>query len=106
MKPLITAISADITISGQGTDCDVGFGDQDEGSLRIYPNPAGELLYVDGLPDNTVQIEVTDITGRICMSQMCNGPQAELDLSGLDAGIYYLRISGRDAVVIRPFIRE
>jgi hypothetical protein len=24
----------------------------------------------------------------------------------LEAGFYYLRISGRDGVVIRPFIRE
>jgi chitodextrinase len=96
----------DITISGQGTDCEVGFGNQHDGSLKIYPNPARDILMVDGLPENAEQMEVTDITGRICLSQICNGPQADVDLSGLDAGIYYLRISGRDEVVVRPFIRE
>jgi len=96
----------EIAISGQGSDCEVRFNDPEGVRLRIYPNPAGEMLYIDWLPAYTEQLEVTDISGRLCISKECNGPQAELDLSALEAGFYYLRISGRDGVVIRPFIRE
>jgi chitodextrinase len=96
----------EITISGQGSDCEVGFSDPEGVRLRIYPNPAGEMLYIDGLPAYTEHLEVTDITGRLCILKKCSGPHTDLDLSGLEAGLYYLSISGRDGSVIRPFIRK
>ncbi len=96
----------EINISGQGTNCNVGTGEAFAGSLRIYPNPAREVLFIDGIGDGAEQLTVTDITGRVCMSRVCAAPQADLDISGLDAGIYYLRIQGRQQVVIRPFVKE
>jgi len=96
----------EINISGQGTDCGVGVSDQKNMQVRIYPNPAGNQIFVENVPEGANQMEVTDITGRICLSQVCNGPISELDLSGLDKGIYYLRISGKDQVLTQPFIKE
>ncbi|MDX2430860.1 MAG: T9SS type A sorting domain-containing protein [Bacteroides sp.] len=94
----------EVTISGQGTDCGVGLNDPEGTGLKIYPNPARELLHVDGLSQGVVLLEVTDITGRICLLQDCANAQADIDLSGFEAGVYYLRISGSDAIIIRPFV--
>ena len=96
----------DVVISGQGTDCGTGREENHSGQLMIYPNPARDLLYLEGIPEGAGQLFVTDITGRICLSQFCKETRAELILSGLDPGVYYLKITGKQEVVTRPFILE
>ena len=96
----------EVTISGQGSDCGVGVNRAADERLKIYPNPARDLLYVDGLPEGADKLEVTDIGGRICFSRDCKGKSADIDLSAFDAGIYFLKISGTEGVVVRNFICE
>ncbi len=95
-----------INISNQGTDCETGLYDDTEGQLKIYPNPALESLYLTNLPTSAGKVVITDITGRMCLSQMCTGPEFELDLSVIEAGIYYVSFAGQDVHVTKMFIRE
>ncbi len=96
----------EVTISGQGVDCGVGIRDDGEGEPRLYPNPAHDLLYVEGLPVDVQHLQVTDITGRICFLQDCKGGRVEIDLTRFEAGFYYLEITGTQAAIIRPFVKQ
>ncbi len=59
--------------------------------IRIFPNPANEVLYIE-IPSNTMQrIQVSDATGRLVYSEICSG---QLGLSTQDwaTGIYFLQV--------------
>ncbi len=96
----------EVSISNQGTACGTGLEEGMYGKIKMYPNPAQNILHLEGIPEAAVQLEVTDITGRVCFTQTCSGTSARLDLTELEAGIYYLRIFGKDELVTRTFIHE
>ncbi|MEN8156525.1 MAG: T9SS type A sorting domain-containing protein [Bacteroidota bacterium] len=96
----------EVIISNQGTDCENGVDDPRDFISHVYPNPAGETLYMEGLPAASTRISVTDIAGRVCLTQMVSGPVGELDLSGIAPGIYALVIRDSDEPVVLKFIKE
>lgn len=56
--------------------------------LTVYPNPAGDRIYLNELPDGPIQL--FDLFGR-CIQTL--EPARELDLSWLSPGTYFLRCS-------------
>lgn len=57
--------------------------------VQVYPNPASRVAYLSGLPENEGW-NLLDIQGRSIRSG--NGNQ--IDLQGLDAGIYLIQSAG------------
>ena len=96
----------EVTISGQGKDCSVGIDEAAGTGLKIYPNPARDVLFVDGLAGDGALLELTDISGRICFSQLFEGSEANIDLAAYEAGVYYLRVTGRETSIILPFVKQ
>jgi hypothetical protein len=69
--------------------------------VKVFPNPVTQkatvFVKVDRASDLTV--EVTDLTGRIILSQkhfVSGSRNIELDVEGLRNGIYMVRVQGRD----------
>lgn len=58
--------------------------------IAFYPNPADEVLYVK-LPVSGCTIALLDMAGKRCLSVIA-GETASIDLSGLKAGMYIIRI--------------
>ncbi|MCB9191947.1 MAG: S8 family serine peptidase [Flavobacteriales bacterium] len=64
--------------------------DSEIGAFNIYPNPTNRYLNFDleeGITPNT--IEVIDVTGRVTMNMTY---QRSIDLSGLNDGVYSVRL--------------
>jgi Secretion system C-terminal sorting domain len=74
------------------------------GIMAAYPNPATELLQVqfNTVAEETVTIQVTDLTGRIVYQQQTDAQkgynQFPVALQQLTAGTYTLQISGGQSV--------
>ena len=65
-------------------------------SIKIYPNPASEQLYINS--PIAVTAKLTDITGRVVKTQ----EQATvLNLTDLAEGMYLLSIMDKDGKLIR-----
>lgn len=67
--------------------------------LAIYPNPADDMLMLStGKAIESSRMTITDATGRIVMQQQAfvlgAGTQATIDISGLEAGMYTLKVDG------------
>jgi polyhydroxybutyrate depolymerase len=65
--------------------------------LALWPNPAGEAVFIQGLAGNTAYTLI-DVTGRSVRSGIAVGEPARIDLTGLRDGTYVLRLpdgSGR-----------
>ena len=66
-------------------------------TLSVYPNPATDILYLDGVDNEMVSIY--DAMGRLVMQQVYNG---NLDVSTLATGVYAVK-TGKGIV---KFIKE
>lgn len=71
--------------------------------LRIFPNPATDIMHVasTGFMD---RIEIYDARGQYLQSVHAGSQQIEIDVSGFEEGIYFLRIEQEDHVSIKKFI--
>ncbi|RZL14673.1 MAG: T9SS type A sorting domain-containing protein [Hymenobacter sp.] len=65
--------------------------------IELYPNPTAGVVHLPALPEYQ-QVTVYDLTGRQCRTSPLNRAGTALDLSGLSAGSYLLRLEGGAAV--------
>ena len=59
-----------------------------EHSFIIYPNPAQDILRVEGIWETNASIQIYDSLGKIVLSQSL---QEEISISNLSNGIYYVK---------------
>lgn len=74
-------------------------------SVKIYPNPAKDLLTVE-LPDPTVKnftVEITDLAG---LSVLKEENKAQVNISRLDNGIYLCTVKAGNTSITRKIIIE
>ncbi len=76
-------------------------------NVSIYPNPAQNILHVEGLSANT-KLTIVDFAGNIIVSRelsvVSNG--YDLNVSSLHAGNYLLKIETNGAIVAKQFVKE
>lgn len=72
----------------------IGVDENQDVTLNVYPNPAQNIIHIDGLDEALCdEIVVYDITGRVVKrNPYCN----ELNISELQDGVYMMRIINKD----------
>jgi hypothetical protein len=84
--------------------CDiVSAGTLQEENIKIYPNPANDILYIEGL-ENNMPVAIYDIDGRWVKSGMIKDDQ--LDVSSLKQGMYFIKLVAEEGCVVRKFVKE
>lgn len=63
--------------------------ENNDNSPVVFPNPAHERIYIQKQDLNYQKMELLDTNGKL-MLQSATG---DLDISGLPAGIYYIRLT-------------
>ena len=71
-------------------------------SIRIYPNPAKEFLFIEGFVSKTA-VQVYNVNGTLLLSNVLGSPV--LNIGNLDNGVYFLKITDRKGVTIRKFLK-
>ena len=81
-------------------------------SIKLYPNPANEYIDVQ-CTMNDVQlegIEVIDVYGKIVRAFVGSNNhfplQTRINVSGLDSGIYFVRVTTDKGTVVKKFVKE
>jgi hypothetical protein len=95
-----------INISNQGSGGTISTGQELAEALILYPNPADNLLTLQGLPEGCERIEILDMSGRILQSLAVEQSTEIIQTGHLDQGMYYLRIHGKGDVLVRSFVKE
>jgi len=76
-------------------------------SLRVYPNPTtGKFtiydLRFDDLQFDDLQFDIYDVVGNLLQSKIVNlKSEMEIDISGLSAGLYFLKVNGKTYKVVK-----
>ncbi len=82
----------------------VGVQDVATFDVQIYPVPATDALHIV-LPESSesARLTVFDPSGKLQVTQQVRGERPVLDLSGFQAGMYYLRINAAKGTRSIPF---
>ena len=81
--------------------------DVDENEFQIFPNPASEhLTIVTAKPTNgTTTIEFLAVDGKLVSTNSFQGnSEVELNVSDMNPGIYFVRISNEKSTQTQRFI--
>jgi hypothetical protein len=71
--------------------------------LRIYPNPAGELVTLElpGLAGQEILLKVFNITGKLVIEKKLSEEKMDIDISFLDTGLYFIWIESKELMETR-----
>jgi len=84
------------------------------GVTGIYPNPAGEILYIGGaaegapgnFPSEPLSLMISDASGRPWLQRVVPDLSGPVDISGLKPGLYLIHIGTGSEVRVYKFIKE
>lgn len=72
--------------------------------IQIFPNPGSGIVQISGLDEyQGYQVQVLDLSGRL-LTESHSSPFVNLEK--LPAGVYLLRISGKDFQLTRKIVRQ
>jgi hypothetical protein len=87
--------SEDCTLSNDETE--------NEFQLTLFPNPATHTLFLDSQLQIKGTFSILDVLGRVIQNITVSNT---VDVSALNSGIYFLKISSEGLVVIKKFIKK
>ena len=73
-------------------------------AINLYPNPADQLATIQGLNPHHDVVTIVTIEGKMKHTFTASSPTETLTLSGLDAGVYFVKIQSGNAVVVKKLI--
>jgi len=77
----------------------VSIQEENQSVNSIYPNPVGNILFLDFDVNKVSQIYVTDVTGKVVFETSPN--ESTIDFSGFIKGVYFVNFIGENIETIR-----
>ena len=68
--------------------------------IKIHPNPVKNIIYIENITDSNY--EICDITGK----RVLNGNNSEINVSSLEKGVYFLKVTSEENILTQKFIKE
>jgi hypothetical protein len=68
-------------------------------TIKVYPNPVREFLYIDGAAGNA--IDIYDSQGRIVFSRVLESDHETIDLSSLSSGVYIIQAGNSTRKIVK-----
>jgi hypothetical protein len=80
----------------------VGLKDEDDSSVSVYPNPAGDELFIK--TTGFYRLTIIDVTSRVVGSKAANA-DVPIDVRYLSSGVYFLRLEVDGKSIVRRFTK-
>ncbi len=74
------------------------------GLLKVYPNPAKDVLVVSMSSNGSSAIVITDVLGKTVRQLKTNELQTEINISDLQDGIYFIKLTQYNASYVEKII--
>lgn len=79
----------------------VGIPEAEEPGIHLFPNPVSDVLTIASPMRASGMITVVDADGRTVLSERVSSTSVRIDVSGLNVGLYSVRLSGGAAAAQR-----
>ncbi len=77
---------------------------QEKKGIKIYPNPAKDIIYIKGEDMKTIQLYSLD--GRLVIDKIANKDNVEININNLSSGIYYIHVTTNDSKQSKKIIKK
>ena len=79
------------------TDCSLftGFEEVAFQNLKVFPNPANDLINIERNSSETVDFQIIDLLGRVLLSDQLTSQNQSFNVSKLEKGLYFLKVDGQ-----------
>ena len=74
-------------------------------SFNVYPNPVNDRLYIE-TQTLTQTVEIYDIYGRCQELSAISGQPSVIDVSGLNSGVYFVKVVTENGEAVQRFIKK
>lgn len=75
-------------------------------TIKIYPNPAKAMLYIESAGNEPNYIKVYDYTGKVLQESTVSGKVSSLNLNELNSGCYFITIQSHNSYFSSKIIIE
>jgi hypothetical protein len=72
-----------------------------DANIKLFPNPAKDILTISNASDLTVVIEIMDLTGRVVESSQMNPGMNQLHVDRLATGTFIYRLTSLNGEVVK-----
>lgn len=107
MNTLVSDVSdANFSIAaGDNTQFKTSVGDDASvvPALNLYPNPAADLLNISSEYEIS-RVKLLNTTGQVVLEKVSDSRQVQLNTSGLNSGIYFVRIEAAGSTLTRKIV--
>jgi hypothetical protein len=101
----VTGCSNSASVTIVVSSC-TGVNERSISGLSVYPNPTNGSFYIE-LGNNSLNtFELTDMTGRVIVPVQTFFNTAEVNMSGLSDGVYFVKISNKDGSEVIKVIKQ
>jgi len=69
-----------------------------QNKIKIYPNPASDKIFVEGINQENLNAEFITLEGRVILNKNVNSDNS-IDISGLNSGIYFITIKSNQTKI-------
>ena len=81
--------------------------DEFEKSLSLYPNPTRDYINIVSLLTEITSIEIYDVRGRALQAiELSNQTNYQLDMTSLEASMYYVKINTQNGSITKQIIKQ
>ncbi len=78
-------------------------------NIKLYPNPANDLINLETIQCATSDsyfIEITTIQGQLIKSMELKDINTSIDISGLQSGVYIVKVETEKEITVKKFVKE
>jgi Secretion system C-terminal sorting domain len=72
--------------------------------LKVYPNPAKDVLYISSDNNTTKQVEVYDVLGKVVLNTKATN--APINIASLNRGVYVVKVTEEGKTATRKLVIE
>jgi hypothetical protein len=102
-RVILTSSPNNWTINDGGLDCaTAGVDNENQLAISVYPNPTKDKLCIQGLSTSS-KISIYTVLGKLVFSETTS---SEVDLKGLQSGVYIVKITDQQKETTRKFIKN
>ena len=91
-----------LTATAQG----VGINDHLLNNIALYPNPANDVVNVQCTMYDVQEVEVIDVYGKVINTVNVTDNPTCINVSGLAAGMYFVRVTTEQGVATKTFVKK
>jgi hypothetical protein len=84
----------------------VGVTEKNELKFNIYPNPASDYLVVEGVGLKKLNFSIYNIVGQAVIVDKLDNNNSKINITCLNAGIYFIKINTADKTKTIKFVKR